>query len=173
MDRAEQFEKYKQRFWSRVNRSDSEACWPWSQGYVTYHGYGRMSVFGKPWYSHHLAWLFTYGELPEQWILHRCGHAICCNPTHLYEGTPAQNGADRARHWRERGWRPKSPKPLTRPVHRRAWTPEMVGHLKGRILIAGESYRHVASTTGISKSTLEGVVKSARWQDIQPLVPQN
>jgi hypothetical protein len=37
---------------------------------------------------------FTVGSVPGMWALHTCDTPSCCNPGHLYWGTPQQNVAD-------------------------------------------------------------------------------
>lgn len=39
--------------------------------------------------------------MPENHVLHRCDVPLCCNPSHLYDGTPLQNMTDK--HLRGRG----------------------------------------------------------------------
>jgi hypothetical protein len=96
-----------ERFWSQVEISpDVAKCWLWTGGQMggTSHSrYGSISGLGRKWYSHHLAWYLSRRRLPTLWILHECGNSLCCNPSHLYEGTPQQNAKDRFRHMRERG----------------------------------------------------------------------
>lgn len=59
-------------------------------------GYGQMWVEGKRYYAHRLAWFAHTGELlePATQILHDCDNPPCCEPSHLFTGTPATNMAD-------------------------------------------------------------------------------
>ncbi len=94
----------RQKFWMRVDSSGGDNdCWLWKGAMRSEYGgmYNRLT--GQAEYSHHLAFLFSRGKRQSQWVLHRCGNPMCCNPSHLYDGTPAQNAADRARHLLEKG----------------------------------------------------------------------
>ncbi len=65
-------------------------------------GYGQTVTFGAasdvPRGAHRLAlFLANGGRLTDGLLVcHRCDNPPCCNPAHLYEGTPKQNGRDRA-----------------------------------------------------------------------------
>ncbi len=56
---------------------------------------------GKRIRVHRKAWLYFYGNVPNQYILHSCDNRRCCNPKHLREGTNDDNMQDmweRKRH---------------------------------------------------------------------------
>lgn len=92
-------------FWEHVDRSGgSEACWEWT-GYG-HDGYGRVyrttehGVFRR---SHRFAWYVTNGPIPEgMFVCHRCDNRKCCNPSHLFLGSAADNNSDRDRKGRTR-----------------------------------------------------------------------
>jgi hypothetical protein len=82
-------------FWSRVDRSGGDdACWPWT-GRCQPSGHGVYDHDGTWNYAHRYAYILTYGQ-PQDFVLHRCDNAPCCNVLrHLYDGTQAQNVQDR------------------------------------------------------------------------------
>lgn len=89
-----------QRFWSRVDKSGQ--CWIWTRG-KSRNGYGRFRLKGKIIYAHRFAFEITYGTvLPGLHICHKCDNPPCCNPKHLWAGTPADNMHDRDRKGRGR-----------------------------------------------------------------------
>lgn len=93
-----------QRFWSLVKVGNATECWPWT-GDATKASvqYGLVYFDGKLRSTHRVAWMVTYGEIPEipnsghhgTCVLHKCDFGLCCNPTHLFLGTNQDNMDDR------------------------------------------------------------------------------
>lgn len=77
------------RFWSKVDRTG--ACWKWL-GSTNSDGYGQLTIGGRYWRAHRLAWTLTNGEIPEGLVLdHVCRVRSCVNPEHLEVVTNAEN----------------------------------------------------------------------------------
>lgn len=94
------------RFWSRVDRSGGpDACWLWQRVFDD-HGYGFFSSNAKTERSRRVAYEIAVGVIPDGLcVLHRCDNPPCCNPSHLFIGTIADNNADRDRKGRQRSMR--------------------------------------------------------------------
>ena len=96
------------RFWARVDRS-GDGCGEW-QGPTAKSGYGQASYD----YAHRVAYALVYGPIPKGpgyhgfCVCHRCDNPRCCNPSHLFLGTQAENIADRHAKGRTRGPHTKS-----------------------------------------------------------------
>lgn len=60
-------------------------------------GYGKVTVRGKQWRTHRLAYADAWGPIPDGMVVrHRCDNPSCVNPAHLEIGTNADNAKDKA-----------------------------------------------------------------------------
>lgn len=90
------------RLWARVNILGPDDCWEW-QGHLDKAGYGHITEGGhqgKNLSVHRVAFEIHSGHPPVNQVLHRCDNRKCCNPGHLYDGTPQQNMDDKFRRGR-------------------------------------------------------------------------
>ena len=125
-----------QRFWPRVEKLSTDECWEW-KGPRYKSGYGMFTV--GPGYvrtASRVAYILENGPLDEGKIAcHRCDNPPCCNPSHLYAGTHADNSRDKI----ERG----------RAVPRRSLllTPDQVASIRA----SSKTQREIATEFGISR----------------------
>lgn len=69
-------------------------CLEWT-GSLSTTGYGHIKVTGKPTKTHRIAWELTNGPIPDgMFVCHHCDNPPCCDVTHLFLGTNADNLAD-------------------------------------------------------------------------------
>lgn len=84
------------RFWSKVKKGDPDECWMWG-GSVNRKGYGSFNtgkIYGTK-IAHRFAHLFGHGFLHEDMLVcHSCDTPGCCNPGHLWQGSPRDNSED-------------------------------------------------------------------------------
>lgn len=88
-----------------ITKTDA-GCWEWN-GARSKNGYGSVGLARKIWRAHRLAYAAFVADPGELHVLHRCDNPPCCNPDHLFLGTPAINAADKSkkgRTGREKRW---------------------------------------------------------------------
>lgn len=98
------------RFWSKIDQSGGpDSCWLYTSG-KSWSGYGRFHPTSKKAVqAHRYMWELEVGPIPEGMLVcHHCDVPACCNPAHLFIGTPADNMRDKVRKGRQSK---KTPKP--------------------------------------------------------------
>lgn len=83
-------------FWSRVDMLNQDSCWEW-QGAKTDKGYGVYAPLpGVLLRAHRVAYaLHNNGIDDDLFVCHTCDNPSCCNPNHLFLGTPKDNNDDK------------------------------------------------------------------------------
>jgi len=82
-----------ERFWSKVNKTDT--CWLWTAS-VGSHGYGQFKFGAGPRLVHRISYEWAYETIPEGFLVdHKCHEKLCVQPRHLRLATTKQNGENR------------------------------------------------------------------------------
>lgn len=80
-------------------------CLEWTG--ATLKGYGQIGEDGTIKYAHRVAYELWVGPVEDgELVCHRCDNPPCCNPDHLFVGTPRDNMHDmirKGRAWWQRG----------------------------------------------------------------------
>lgn len=137
------------RFWSLVDRRQSDECWPW-MGHCDKDGYGVFQWRGQKSGAHVLAVSFSTGELRGDGLdtLHSCDRPECVNPKHLRFGTRAENVAEMVERGRS-----------SRPAQR--LTDEQVREIRVR-RANGARQMDLAQQYGISNGWVSGIVRGIK-----------
>lgn len=93
----------KERFEAKVDRNgpvpshcpELGSCHVWKGSDDGCDGYGRLHYEGAMHGAHRVAFFLANGRWPFPQACHRCDNPRCANADHIFEGTNAENMADR------------------------------------------------------------------------------
>lgn len=87
------------RFWKYVNKKSDNECWEWNGSLMKRGNYGQLRHNLKTLKAHRISYELHFGKIDkDKLICHSCGNSKCCNPNHLYAGTPKDNYNDSVKH---------------------------------------------------------------------------
>jgi len=82
------------RLWAKIEIGQQKECWEW-KGAKDRLDYGRFSINRKMYGAHRTIYGICYGEIPYNLeVCHKCDNPSCCNPSHLFLATHADNMKD-------------------------------------------------------------------------------
>jgi hypothetical protein len=156
-------ERFAERFWSKVNKTDG--CWLWTAK-CDHFGYGRIIAPNAkgdyvPQLAHRVAYEFVNGPIPNGLqVLHNCPGGdvpACVNPAHMFLGTQLDNMLDCSAKGRTtRGERSGTAK----------LTEEHVAEIRRRFEAGGTTYSRLAREYGVSIGTISGIINRRSWTHI-------
>ena len=154
-----------ERFWSKVDIRGLFDCWEW-QAATKRRGYGQFTIGGRA--GHNLsasraAYLLTHGlnSLPAGIdVCHHCDNPPCCNPAHLFAGTPKDNSQDAVTKGRMH---------LGERHGHATLTAEDVRRIR-QLLAAGVTCTPIARQLGVSRGAISGIQRNVNWRHITEAV---
>ena len=154
-----------ERFWSKVDKRGPDECWPWTAGKMA-SGYGSFRADRKTYNASRFAWESENGPAGDLFVCHRCDNPPCCNPIHLFAGTPSENVRDKCKKWRQtRG-----------SQHKLAKISEGNIPVIRMLLALGATQRNIADWYGVCQQLISGLHAGRRWKHAvtgQPILRQS
>lgn len=151
------------RFWNKVDKSGGpDACWMWTADKFST-GYGCFYLAGKKVKSQRFAWVSTQGSIPmiDSYhgicVCHRCDNPGCCNPSHLFLGTNADNVADREKKHRNTPGEANTSAKLTNT---------QAIEIRSLYAVGNTTYNKLASQFGVGSKTIKGIVRRESWKHL-------
>lgn len=150
-----------ERFWSKVDKSGGEdACWVW-QGGKANKGYGAFKLDGKQMNASRIAWILTNGQIESGLqVCHHCDNPPCCNPRHLFLGTPKENSQDMSRKGRFVVPGLRGEQVVTHKL-----TSEQVREIRQRYANGEVTYRMIVKEYSISQTQVGRIIKGEAWKN--------
>ena len=155
------------RIMSRIEIDEKTGCWNWTAT-LNRCGYGVLWIGGKKGnyqFAHRLSYeqyhpLTTDIQQNKLYVLHKCiGNRRCCNPGHLYLGTPQNNMDDRREQGRENASKGEA------VIHHKL-TEAQVIQIREMYKNGGHSYTTLGVIFGVRSSTIGSIITRRYWKHI-------
>ena len=151
-----------ERFFEKVIPVPEAGCWLWT-GAVDPKGYGRFlnTATRRSVLAHRTSWELLRGPIPDgMFVCHKCDTPGCCNPDHLFLGTPSDNNADMTRKGRR-----NQPMPVTQRGERH-YAARLSEDDVRAIRSSSGNQRVVAARFGIERSLVSMIRSGKRWKHV-------
>lgn len=153
-------ERFRIRFWERVDVRGPDDCWNWTGAIAA--GYGQYSIRidrhrVRGFKANRFAYVMEHGETPgDLFVLHSCDNPICCNPRHLWPGTPLDNMNDM--HAKRRG-------NYGERHHKSKLTLDQVAEIRESYIPRHPEYgqRALARKFGVYHGTIGRIIRGEFW----------
>ena len=137
-------------------------CWEW-QGKLSKDGYGcfQKTINEKKIdvSSHRRSYEIFKGEIPEGFLVcHTCDNPSCCNPDHLWLGTPKENTQDCIKKKRR-------PNAKIRAIKAGKMTEEKVIQMR-EMYKNGTTQKEFEKIFNLSQSQVSGILTNRFWKHV-------
>lgn len=138
-----------------VSPEPNTGCWLWTGAGAA--GYGLFWHERRNEGAHRFAFRMAHGRLPVGVSRHACNVPFCVNPAHVFEGTQAQNIADKVAAGRQaRG-----------DTNGRAiLSAEQVMQIRARYAGGGETHDTLAATFGVDRTNIYAILNRKTWRHL-------
>lgn len=159
-------------FWSCVKTAEADECWEWTK--CLSNGYGLIRFKGHDYKAHRVSYTLSVGAIPAGLcVCHRCDNKKCCNPSHLFVGTYADNVHDMCSKGRqrsappERRWFRLFPERVPHGInhYNAKLDPEIVRQMRA-MRESGAYFHQIAAKFGVNKITAHDVVHRRTWRHV-------
>ena len=143
----------------RLQLDESTGCLEWT-GALGDRGYGTIRSSEAPYrarFTHRVAWEMANGPIPEgMFVCHRCDNRRCCNPAHLFLGTPKDNTQDMIA---------KGRKPVGSRTPNAQLTEADVTQIRA-LRADGWTYDRIAERFGIQSRNVGTICRGQSWKHV-------
>lgn len=147
-----------ERYWRYVSVVGPDDCWLWT-GARTSAGYGAYGIKGVVTGAHRISYYLAHGHLaPDLLVCHTCDEPACCNPAHLFAGTPLDNMRDKVKKGRQY-------RPIGSCNSRAKLNAEDVREIRAAYA-QGRHYRDIAKEFGIHPYYVHSIVRGDSWAHV-------
>lgn len=157
------WEDYADRFWAKVEKTDT--CW-WWRGATRAKpngkpGYGAVLWGGKKYSTHRISYEMAYGPIPVGLcVCHRCDNPLCVRPDHFFLGTHRENAEDRTRKGRQARGDTNGYAKLTSAN---------VVQMRAMYARGDGTMREIGARFGVDRATAHQAIVGDRWKDVPTL----
>ena len=131
-------------------------CWEWQKA-RTDKGYGQLRTKGGMSYVHRLMYRLNVGDIPSgAFVLHKCDNPPCCNPDHLFAGTPLQNMSDKVAKRRHC---------VGEQFPQAKLSPDKVREIRS-LFAQGTPKLRISKMYGVSQRTILLVIRGETWKHV-------
>jgi hypothetical protein len=141
--------------WVRSQIDATGECWRWTRHHHP-NGYPLLKVAYRQVGVHRLILAIESGVRDLPFTCHHCDNPGCCNPAHLFSGSPQSNVDDMVAKGRQARGEKIGFSVLTEP---------QVMEIRSRAL-AGESHKSLAREFGVDRSNVGFICSGKTWKHL-------